>query len=92
MRCLKWPRPSHSDFRLREVATWTGAGDTVIATMTLAIAAGAVLRGRAACQLPGGIVVMKRGTATGRVGGTREAVSGQGQRAKRRGLSDGACV
>ena len=43
----------------------TGAGDTVIATFTLALAAGA--RPREASLLAnyaGGIVVMKRGTAT----------------------------
>jgi rfaE bifunctional protein kinase chain/domain len=48
-----------------EIADVTGAGDTVIATMTLAVAAGATL-GEAArlANYAGGIVVMKRGTAT----------------------------
>jgi rfaE bifunctional protein kinase chain/domain len=48
-----------------EVADVTGAGDTVIATFTAALAAGA--DAEAAAQLAnyaGGIVVMKRGTAT----------------------------
>src|ERR1700739_4343967 len=43
----------------------TGAGDTVIAAFTLALAAGASgLQAGAMRNLPGGIVVMKRGTAT----------------------------
>ena len=48
-----------------EVADVTGAGDTVIATFTLALAAGATpaAAGRLA-NYAGGIVVMKRGTAT----------------------------
>jgi rfaE bifunctional protein kinase chain/domain len=48
-----------------EIADVTGAGDTVMATMTLALAAGATFE--AAAQLAnyaGGVVVMKRGTAT----------------------------
>jgi bifunctional ADP-heptose synthase (sugar kinase/adenylyltransferase) len=48
-----------------EVADVTGAGDTVIATFTAALAAGA--SSEEAAQLAnyaGGIVVMKRGTAT----------------------------
>jgi rfaE bifunctional protein kinase chain/domain len=48
-----------------EVADVTGAGDTVIATMTLAIAAGASFYEAAMlANHAGGIVVMKRGTAT----------------------------
>ena len=48
-----------------EVADVTGAGDTVIATYTAALAAGAdaELAARLA-NYAGGIVVMKRGTAT----------------------------
>ncbi|RZP29240.1 hypothetical protein EVA25_02025 [bacterium] len=48
-----------------EVADVTGAGDTVIATLTLALAAGASLY-EAAClaNYAGGLVVLKRGTAT----------------------------
>jgi rfaE bifunctional protein kinase chain/domain len=48
-----------------EVADVTGAGDTVIAVLTLALAAGADIR--AAAQLANvaaGLVVLKRGTAT----------------------------
>ena len=48
-----------------EVADVTGAGDTVIATMTLALAAGASLYEAARLSTyAGGLVVMKRGTAT----------------------------
>jgi rfaE bifunctional protein kinase chain/domain len=48
-----------------EVADVTGAGDTVIATMTLAIAAGASYYEAARlANYAGGLVVMKRGTAT----------------------------
>ena len=48
-----------------EVADVTGAGDTVIATFTLALAAGAT-PGEAArlANYAGGIVVMKHATAT----------------------------
>jgi rfaE bifunctional protein kinase chain/domain len=48
-----------------EVTDVTGAGDTVIATLTLALAAGATFEeaGRLA-NYAGGLVVMKRGTAT----------------------------
>jgi bifunctional ADP-heptose synthase (sugar kinase/adenylyltransferase) len=43
----------------------TGAGDTVIATFTAALAAGADTAAAAQlANLAGGIVVMKRGTAT----------------------------
>jgi bifunctional ADP-heptose synthase (sugar kinase/adenylyltransferase) len=43
----------------------TGAGDTVIAAFTLALAAGAtVLEAAQLANYAGGIVVMKRGTAT----------------------------
>ena len=48
-----------------EIADVTGAGDTVIATMTLALAAGASFSEAARlANYAGGIVVMKRGTAT----------------------------
>jgi bifunctional ADP-heptose synthase (sugar kinase/adenylyltransferase) len=43
----------------------TGAGDTVIAAFTLALAAGAsVMQAARIANYAGGIVVMKRGTAT----------------------------
>jgi len=48
-----------------EVADVTGAGDTVIATFTLALASGATpLEAALLANHAGGIVVMKRGTAT----------------------------
>jgi len=48
-----------------EVADVTGAGDTVIATFTAALAAGADTESAARlANFAGGIVVMKRGTAT----------------------------
>lgn len=48
-----------------EIADVTGAGDTVMATVTLALAAGASFEQAARlANLAGGIVVMKRGTAT----------------------------
>jgi bifunctional ADP-heptose synthase (sugar kinase/adenylyltransferase) len=48
-----------------EVADVTGAGDTVIATFTLALAAGATpAQASRLANYAGGIVVMKRGTAT----------------------------
>jgi D-glycero-beta-D-manno-heptose-7-phosphate kinase len=52
-------------FGTDEIADVTGAGDTVIATMTLALAAGATAEEAARlANYAGGIVVMKRGTAT----------------------------
>ena len=48
-----------------EVADVTGAGDTVVATLALALAAGASLYEAARlANYAGGLVVMKRGTAT----------------------------
>src|SRR6185436_20545818 len=48
-----------------QVADVTGAGDTVIATFTLALAAGATpLEASLLANCAGGVVVMKRGTAT----------------------------
>lgn len=48
-----------------QVADVTGAGDTVLATLTLALAAGGTPRQAALlANLAGGIVVMKAGTAT----------------------------
>lgn len=48
-----------------QIADVTGAGDTVIATFTLALAAGAsYLEAAALANFAGGIVVMKMGTAT----------------------------
>ncbi len=58
-----------------EIADVTGAGDTVMATMALALAAGATfeLAARLA-NYAGGLVVMKRGTATVSAGELRNAV------------------
>jgi rfaE bifunctional protein kinase chain/domain len=48
-----------------EIADVTGAGDTVVATVTLALAAGASFDQAARlANVAGGLVVMKRGTAT----------------------------
>ncbi len=60
-------RPTvHSDiFGSDQIADVTGAGDTVIATMTLALAAGGTAEEAAhLANYAGGLVVMKRGTAT----------------------------
>lgn len=58
-----------------QVADVTGAGDTVIATFTLALAAGATPEEASRlANYAGGIVVMKRGTATASAGELREAV------------------
>jgi bifunctional ADP-heptose synthase (sugar kinase/adenylyltransferase) len=52
-------------FGTDEVADVTGAGDTVISTFTLALGAGATFHEAALlANYAGGIVVMKRGTAT----------------------------
>jgi len=62
-------------FGTDEVADVTGAGDTVIATVTLALAAGAALDEAARlANYAGGIVVMKRGTATVSAAELRRAV------------------
>lgn len=58
-----------------EVADVTGAGDTVIATFTLALAAGATpAEASRLANYAGGIVVMKRGTATASAEELAEAV------------------
>lgn len=58
-----------------QIADVTGAGDTVIATMTLALAAGAsFIEAARLANYAGGIVVMKRGTATVTAEELREAV------------------
>jgi rfaE bifunctional protein kinase chain/domain len=58
-----------------QIADVTGAGDTVIATMTLALAAGATfLEAAQLANYAGGIVVMKRGTATVTAHELRQAV------------------
>lgn len=58
-----------------QVADVTGAGDTVIATFTLALGAGATpLEASLLANYAGGLVVMKRGTATVSQGELRRAV------------------
>ena len=60
-----------------QIADVTGAGDTVIATMTLALAAGATFSDAAhLANYAGGLVVMKRGTATVSASELRYAISG----------------
>jgi rfaE bifunctional protein kinase chain/domain len=60
-----------------QVADVTGAGDTVIATFTLALAAGASpLEASLLANYAGGIVVMKRGTATVSAAELMRAVAG----------------
>ena len=58
-----------------EIADVTGAGDTVMATMALALAAGATFEIAARlANYAGGLVVMKRGTATVSAAELRNAV------------------
>ena len=62
-----------------QIADVTGAGDTVIATMTLALAAGGTFEEAARlANYAGGLVVMKRGTATVSADELRRAVLGAG--------------
>jgi bifunctional ADP-heptose synthase (sugar kinase/adenylyltransferase) len=64
-----------SIFGSDEIADVTGAGDTVMATVTLALAAGATFEQAARlANFAGGIVVMKRGTATVSAAELRDAV------------------
>ena len=59
-----------------EIADVTGAGDTVMATMALALSAGTTFEAAARlANYAGGIVVMKRGTATVSAEELRRAVS-----------------
>jgi D-glycero-beta-D-manno-heptose-7-phosphate kinase len=58
-----------------QIADVTGAGDTVIATMTLALAAGGTCEEAARlANYAGGLVVMKRGTATVSADELRQAI------------------
>jgi rfaE bifunctional protein kinase chain/domain len=62
-----------------QIADVTGAGDTVIATLALARAAGATFEQAARlANYAGGIVVMKRGTATVTADELRDAVKNKG--------------
>ncbi|MDE2312654.1 MAG: bifunctional hydroxymethylpyrimidine kinase/phosphomethylpyrimidine kinase, partial [Elusimicrobia bacterium] len=69
-------RISHIPTKAREVFDVTGAGDTVVATLTLALACGATIK-RAAelSNYAAGIVVGKLGTAVTTVEELQEAVS-----------------
>jgi rfaE bifunctional protein kinase chain/domain len=59
-----------------QIADVTGAGDTVMATMTLALAAGGTFEEAARlANVAGGLVVMKRGTATVSSAELRAAIS-----------------
>ena len=72
-----------SIFGSDQVADVTGAGDTVMATMTLALAAGATFEGAARlANYAGGVVVMKRGTATVSGDELRAAVRANGARTR----------
>ena len=70
-----------------QIADVTGAGDTVMATITLALAAGATFEAAARlANYAGGIVVMKRGTATVVAERTaRDAVARRDRRDQRAG-------
>jgi rfaE bifunctional protein kinase chain/domain len=58
----------------------TGAGDTVVSAVTLALAAGSSFEDAARlANYAGGLVVMKRGTATVGTGELRRAISGDGR-------------
>ena len=60
-----------------QIADVTGAGDTVIATMSLALACGGTFEEAARlANYAGGLVVMKRGTATVSARELRQAVEG----------------
>jgi bifunctional ADP-heptose synthase (sugar kinase/adenylyltransferase) len=59
-----------------QVADVTGAGDTVLATFALALAAGATpLEAAHLANFAGGVVVMKMGTATVTPEELRDAIS-----------------
>lgn len=71
-------------FGTDEVADVTGAGDTVIAAVALALAAGASLEDAARlANYAGGVVVMKRGTATVSAAELRRAVLADGAERRR---------
>jgi rfaE bifunctional protein kinase chain/domain len=71
-----------------EIADVTGAGDTVMATMTLALASGASFEGAARlANYAGGLVVMKRGTATVSADELRKAIRSDGPRTVESGFS-----
>ena len=66
-----------------EIADVTGAGDTVIATLTLALVGGRqLLRAARLANYAGGLVVMKRGTATVSAEELRAAIQLDGRAAR----------
>lgn len=66
-----------------QIADVTGAGDTVMATMTLALAAGGTFEEAARlANYAGGLVVMKRGTATVTADELRRAIQSDAARAQ----------
>jgi rfaE bifunctional protein kinase chain/domain len=68
-------------FGTDQIADVTGAGDTVMATMTLSLSAGATFEEAARlANYAGGLVVMKRGTATVSPDELRRAVESDGGR------------
>jgi len=72
------PTENISVYGAPEAVDVTGAGDTVIAAFTLALAAGAgFLEAARLANYAGGIVVMKRGTATVTQGELLEALRGE---------------
>ncbi len=69
-------RPFHIPARAREVFDVTGAGDTVVATLTIALAAGLTFTDAVqAANLAAGIVVAKLGTSVATVEEIRGAVN-----------------
>lgn len=73
-----------------EIADVTGAGDTVMATLTLALAAGATFEAAARlANVAGGLVVMKRGTATVSAQELRSAVRSLSRRSAGGAKADG---
>jgi rfaE bifunctional protein kinase chain/domain len=69
-----------------EIADVTGAGDTVVATLTLALAAGgSVEAGARLANYAGGLVVLKRGTATVTADELRAAIAADRQTASSEG-------
>ncbi|MDH7500856.1 MAG: PfkB family carbohydrate kinase, partial [candidate division NC10 bacterium] len=71
--------PLQIDTVAREVYDVVGAGDTVVAALTLALAAGAGLEEAARLSnYAAGVVVGKKGTATVSVEELRNSMKGQG--------------
>jgi len=83
MRVTQWLRDLADDVRFATRQMRTSPGFTIVATMTLALAAGATFEGAARlANYAGGIVVMKRGTATVSDDELRAAVRDQNSKLK----------